>query len=62
YVHCTAGISRSPTVVAAYLHWRLKWPLERALAALKEARECTPNELVILHARLGAGCETGETE
>jgi len=33
YVHCTAGQGRSPTVAAAYLHWCLAWPLERALAA-----------------------------
>lgn len=43
YVHCTAGVSRSPTVVAAYLHWCLGWPLKRALAHLKKKRDCCPN-------------------
>jgi protein-tyrosine phosphatase len=42
YVHCTAGVNRSPTVVAAYLHWRLHWPLEKALDHLKGRRQCCP--------------------
>jgi protein-tyrosine phosphatase len=47
YVHCTAGVSRSPTVVAAYLHWCLGWRLERALIHLEETRNCSPNSDVI---------------
>jgi protein-tyrosine phosphatase len=47
YVHCTAGVSRSPTVVAAYLHWCLGWPLRRALTHLEETRNCAPNSDVI---------------
>ena len=43
YLHCTAGTGRSPTVAAAYLHWCLAWPLERALAHLRDARDCSPN-------------------
>ena len=42
YLHCTAGVKRSPTVAAAYLHWCLAWPLERALAHVREARDCCP--------------------
>jgi protein-tyrosine phosphatase len=43
YLHCTAGVSRSPTVAAAYLHWCLAWPLERALTCVCEARDCSPD-------------------
>ncbi len=51
YLHCTAGAGRSPTVAAAYLHWCLKWPLERALAHVREARDCSPNAEAIRRAR-----------
>jgi protein-tyrosine phosphatase len=43
YLHCTAGVNRSATVAAAYLHWCLAWPLERALAHVRSARDCSPN-------------------
>lgn len=43
YVHCTAGASRSPTVVIAYLHRQRGWPLPRALSFVKERRECSPD-------------------
>jgi len=42
YVHCTAGVTRSPTVIAAYLHWQLGWPLEKALDHLHDVRNCYP--------------------
>jgi len=42
YVHCTAGVTRSPTVVAAYLHWRRHWPLDEALEQLQARRRCYP--------------------
>ena len=51
YLHCTAGVGRSPTVAAAYLHWCLAWPLERALAHVREARDCSPNAEAIRRAR-----------
>lgn len=50
YVHCTAGVSRSPTVVVAYLHWCLAWPLTRALAHVTETRDCCPNSEAISRA------------
>jgi protein-tyrosine phosphatase len=51
YVHCTAGVARSPTVVAAYLHWGCGWELERALEHLQECRACAPCGDAILNAR-----------
>ncbi len=47
YIHCNAGISRSPTVVAAYLHWCCRWRLERALAHVMRCRQCLPVESAI---------------
>jgi protein-tyrosine phosphatase len=51
YVHCTAGVSRSPTVVAAYLHWCLGLELEQALTHLHASRDCLPDADVIHSAR-----------
>jgi protein-tyrosine phosphatase len=51
YLHCTAGVNRSPTVAAAYLHWCLDWPLEQALAHVKEVRNCVPLGDVIQRAQ-----------
>jgi hypothetical protein len=51
YLHCTAGVNRSPTVATAYLHWCLQWPLERALKHIRGCRDCCPDEDVIRRAR-----------
>jgi protein-tyrosine phosphatase len=51
YLHCTAGVNRSPTVAAVYLHWCLAWPLEWALAHVRELRDCSPNTEAIRRAR-----------
>lgn len=50
YVHCTAGVSRSPTVVAAYLHWRRGWELQEAVTHLRACRRCSPDEQIIRQA------------
>ncbi len=42
YVHCNAGINRSPTVALAYLHWVEKWDLMAAYAHLISCRACDP--------------------
>jgi protein-tyrosine phosphatase len=42
YVHCNAGINRSPSTVVAYLHWIQKRPLEDALIHVLRCRACEP--------------------
>ncbi len=42
YVHCTAGINRSPTIVIAYLHHCQGWELADALAHVLRCRVCKP--------------------
>jgi protein-tyrosine phosphatase len=43
YVHCTAGVSRSPPVVAAYMNQCLHWSLESAVNHLMSIRVCYPD-------------------
>ena len=50
YLHCTVGASRSPTVAAAYLHRCLAWPLQKALAHMRESRDCLPDAEAIQNA------------
>lgn len=40
YVHCTAGISRSATIVIAYLMWKNRWTFSNAMAFVKSKRSC----------------------
>jgi protein-tyrosine phosphatase len=42
YLHCNAGINRSPTVAVAYLHWVEKWDLHAAHAHVTSCRPCDP--------------------
>jgi protein-tyrosine phosphatase len=51
YVHCSAGVNRSPTVVAAYLHWCLGYELFQALIHLHACRRCLPDTEAIHGAR-----------
>lgn len=44
FVHCAAGMSRSPTVVIAYLMWKQKLSLNNAINFVKNKRpEISPN-------------------
>ena len=43
-VHCMGGISRSPSIIIAYIMWRLKLRLTAAIEYVKDRRECiNPN-------------------
>jgi len=42
YVHCSAGINRSPSTVVAYLHWIEGRSLEEAVAHVTRCRNCDP--------------------
>ena len=42
YVHCTAGVNRGPSVVAAYLMKTLRFSALEACAYLKNRRYCDP--------------------
>lgn len=37
-VHCSAGVSRSPTICVAYLQHRLRWSLKKAFKFVRKAR------------------------
>jgi len=47
YVHCTAGMNRSPSTVVAYLHWVRGMDLDEAVNYVKERRDCDPYVEVI---------------
>jgi len=42
YVHCTAGINRSPSTVIAYLLWVEQWDWDRAVDQVTSRRNCDP--------------------
>ncbi len=42
YVHCSAGINRSPSTVIAYLHWIEQFELDKAITHVMQRRPCDP--------------------
>ena len=45
FVHCAAGMSRSPTIVVAYIMWKKKLSLNNAIKFVKEKRPIiSPND------------------
>ncbi len=42
YVHCSAGINRSPSTVIAYLHWVEQLDWEQAIDQVTSNRHCDP--------------------
>lgn len=65
-VHCMDGISRSPTVIIAYIMWRLGLRLIAALVYVRERRPCVdPNftfygDLELFETRLFRLMEMGD--
>jgi protein-tyrosine phosphatase len=47
YVHCTAGMNRSPSVVVAWLHWMQPCELETALRQVTSCHSCLPDREAI---------------
>lgn len=47
YVHCSAGVNRSPCVVICYLHWCLGWCLKEAERHVLKYHICSPATEVI---------------
>ncbi len=43
YLHCAAGIERSPAVAIAYFDWCLGYDLEEAAAYVDRRRGCSPD-------------------
>lgn len=42
YVHCSAGVNRSPSTVVAYLHWVEGWRFDEAVTHVTTHRACDP--------------------
>jgi protein-tyrosine phosphatase len=42
YVHCSAGMNRSPSTVVAYLHWVQGMGLDEAVAFVMKRHPCDP--------------------
>lgn len=50
YVHCTAGINRSPSTIIAYLHWVQRMELGEAVWMVTSRHSCDPYVSAIVQA------------
>lgn len=50
YVHCTAGVNRSPSTAIAFLHRCRGWDLEEAVAHVRRRHPCEPYVDAIVNA------------
>ncbi len=48
YVHCSAGMNRSPSTIVAYLHWIEQRTLDEAMDHVMSRRACNPYREAIL--------------
>jgi protein-tyrosine phosphatase len=42
FVHCSAGVNRSPSTVICYLHWEQGSDLDEAVKQVRTCRNCSP--------------------
>jgi len=51
YLHCNAGLGRSPLVAMAYLHWCRNMSVQEVIRHVKTRRLCNPYEDLLLEVR-----------
>ena len=42
FVHCNAGVNRSPSAIVSYLHWMEDWNLDDAVQHVRRCHPCSP--------------------
>lgn len=57
YVHCSAGMNRSPSTVVAHLHWLQDKSLDEAVTLVTSRRACDPYVDAIRQATEDRGAE-----
>jgi protein-tyrosine phosphatase len=60
YVHCTAGLGRSPAVAIASLYWFTDLQLDEAYSYLTRIRPCGPSKVSKRQHFLCASCCASE--
>ena len=54
YLHCNAGLGRSPLVAMAYLHWCRNMSVQEAIRHVKTRRLCNPYDRLLREVRPGS--------